>query len=83
MGIQPLNLPSELTLHAPLSLSQTRFRRQQDGKTSLRGTLQVQDGPLVSADIHWDEQELRVQTVRHPGRGFQGFLYSPAPGQAP
>jgi len=55
------DLPPKLTLRAPLSLSQTRFRRQKDGKTSLRGTLQVQNGPLVSTDIYWDERELLIK----------------------
>jgi hypothetical protein len=55
------NLPSELTLRAPLTLSNIRLRWQADGKTSLRGTLQVQKGPLVHADIYWDKQELLVK----------------------
>ncbi len=32
-----------------------------DGKTSLRGKLQVQDGPLVSTNITWDQQETVVK----------------------
>ncbi len=55
------DLPPKLTLRAPLSLSQTRFRRQKNGKTSIRGTLQVQNGPQVSTDIYWDERELLIK----------------------
>ena len=55
------DLPPKLTLRAPISLSQTRFRRQKDGKSSLRGTLQVQNGPLVSTDIYWDERKLQIK----------------------
>lgn len=65
------NLPPELTLRAPLSLTQTRFRKQKDGKTSLRGTLQVQNGPLVSTDIYWDEQELRIKQFDIQDEGFK------------
>jgi hypothetical protein len=68
------NLPSELTLRAPLSLTQTRFRKQKDGKTSLRGTLQVQNGPLVSTDIYWDEQELRIKQFDIRDEGSKASL---------
>ncbi len=68
------NLPPELTLRAPLSITQTRFRKQKDGKTSLRGTLQVQNGPLVSTDIYWDEQELRIKQFDIQDEGSKASL---------
>jgi len=57
------NLPAELTLRAPLSLSKTRFRWQKDGNISLRGALQVLNGPLVSMDLQWEERELLIRRL--------------------
>ena len=67
-------LPPELTLRAPLSLSYTRFRRQKDGKTSLRGALQVQDGPVVSTDIFWNEQELLIKQLDIQDEGAKASI---------
>ncbi len=55
------DLPPQLTLRTPLSLSQARYHKQKDGKSSFRGTLQIQNGPLVSTNIFWDEQELLLK----------------------
>jgi hypothetical protein len=68
------NLPPELTLRAPLSLTQTRFRKQKDGKTLLHGTLQVQNGPLLSADIYWDKEELRIKQLEIRDEGSKASL---------
>ncbi|HET7318284.1 MAG TPA: AsmA-like C-terminal domain-containing protein, partial [Nitrospirota bacterium] len=68
------DLPPKLTLRAPLSLSQTRFRRQKDGKSSLRGTLKVQNGPLVSTDIHWDERELLIKRIDIQDEGSKASI---------
>jgi hypothetical protein len=41
---------------------------------SLRGTLQVQNGPLVSADIYWDKQELRIKRLDIQDEGSRASL---------
>jgi hypothetical protein len=68
------DLPPELTLRAPLSLSQIRLRWQKDGKTSLRGTLQVLNGPLVSTDSSWDKREVLVKLLNIQDEGSKASL---------
>ena len=68
------DLPPEMTPRAPLSLSQTRLRWQKGGRSSLRGTLQVQNGPLVSTDIFWDEKELLIKQLDIQDEGSKASI---------
>jgi hypothetical protein len=68
------DLPPEMTPRAPLSLSQTRLRWQRGGRTSLRGSLRIQNGPQVSTDIFWDKQELRIKQLDIQDEGSKASI---------
>jgi hypothetical protein len=68
------DLPPEMTPRAPLSLSQTRLRWQKGGRTSLRGSLQVQNGPQVSTDFFWDERELWIKQLDIQDEGSKASI---------
>ena len=58
-----IHLPPELTLRAPLSVSEARLVREKGTKISFKANLAVQGGPNVSLDILQSPEELRIKNL--------------------
>ena len=58
-----LDVPAIYEVHAPLSLNNMLVSRQPDSTTSFKGTVSIDNGPVVTVDIDYLPKELQVHRL--------------------
>jgi hypothetical protein len=69
-----INLPSELAVRSPLSVSEAHLTWNSAGRVSLEGNLTVQEGPSISLDIFRNPEELTIKKLQVNDEESNAFL---------
>lgn len=61
--VSTFHLTPQQAIRTPLSLSQTRMQWARGGRTSLAGTVKIENGPTVKAAVRWDTHTWAIERL--------------------